>query len=934
MASITLAGTLLDPNSDLAIGDQIRFTHQSTTGQTLRGSAAVVTMSLLGTYSVNLQYGLVLVEYKDILDAQFRNLGIATVNSDNPATSIPELLNALTPVSSAELIEFQGILADAVAAKEAAEEAADSFDNQLTTLDLIGSTSTFLASTIINTRGYATSGDGGNASWKQNGQIGQTPSQTPKQLNSALLNDGNGKQWSVVSSNLLTLKSLGAVDNDNETSLLNSLVATRPIVSDLDLYYISSTVVLNRQSLDTTYCSLRATTDLLADEPVIHITGTSTSSTVARPPADVNVVVQGNGVYSFPTFTTEPVCDGVLLEANRSITDRFNFYVQDCMNGVVLKGDNERRPEINVYAAACDTAVRVVETGGASGDEVIVNITGGYCRTWLHTAQGEENAEYRFNVEANNSDDALSNSDRWGVVLGGGKNIKVSGVIRGHNGNLFKVYRLNAGDTTWRDAVVFDNMTVIQCDDGVAFTARRVDRLSGMINLYDCDNDTGPTASINDMRESESLQIVINKCFSLYGMRVGEFTSFDNSYLYVSISMGDVYSTSPNNLTALKVDQASNSTFDCKILKGNIDLTGANACTFLMNKSFVNQGFTLTGGITSIIRLRGSYSSIELSDIAWLDEVKSVYIDSFDDTSSPMVYTNGAWNSTVGLSATAVDLGNKSSTINQILKSAGVSVFNTTNSKSYNSAGSGATDAWVPSDGSANITPAYASQTTAYESRLPTAISTQDKDAYDRLFALLVSYGILGNLSNLYMLSANAANNALINLIDASDPLVVNGDCSHTALLGYSSSSANGTGFLDGMSNAPTIADSMMGAYFGDTTSNAIRDCESGASRWNLRGRDGTGGYVEMGSDIQSGSTGGGSVRLLHGTRIGTQQRLYSRGALQNTDAATQSYGMYDMEICKSDRNMSAFMFGSAISITESSQLNLAMEEFRVLLNA
>ena len=128
MASITLAGTLLDPNGDLAVGDQIRFTHRTTTGQTIASAVSIITVNPTGTYTLPLQYGLVLVEYKDVRSSQFKNLGVATVNSTNTATSIPELLNALVPVSSAELIEFQAILADAVAAKVAAEAAAATLD--------------------------------------------------------------------------------------------------------------------------------------------------------------------------------------------------------------------------------------------------------------------------------------------------------------------------------------------------------------------------------------------------------------------------------------------------------------------------------------------------------------------------------------------------------------------------------------------------------------------------------------------------------------------------------------------------------------------------------------------------------------------------------------------------------------------------------------
>tara|TARA_R110002096_G_scaffold23468_3_gene74637 strand:+ start:1832 stop:2962 length:1131 start_codon:yes stop_codon:yes gene_type:complete len=124
MAHITLAGTLRDPDGNPAVGDKVRFTHQTTTGETVKSAISVLTIDPSGVYSVDLEYGLVLVEYKDSREPSFKNIGIATVNNTNPATSIPELLNAVVPVSSAELIEFQGILADCVAAQVAAAASA------------------------------------------------------------------------------------------------------------------------------------------------------------------------------------------------------------------------------------------------------------------------------------------------------------------------------------------------------------------------------------------------------------------------------------------------------------------------------------------------------------------------------------------------------------------------------------------------------------------------------------------------------------------------------------------------------------------------------------------------------------------------------------------------------------------------------------------
>ena len=262
MAFITLSGTLLDPNGDLAVGDQIRFTHKSTTGKTVEGAVSIITINPAGTYSLPLQYGLVLVEYKDVRTQQFKNLGVATVNSTNPATSIPELLNALVPVSSADLIQFQAILANAVTAQAAAENAAttaEAFAYQLTTTDLIASTATFTANTNIPTSGFTTSGDGGNGNWKQNGVTGQTPSKTPAQLGDALLNDGNGNQWGLVVNGCVDSRVCGvSTANTPEKNtyaaqaLINSLILGGEIQFNQS-YKFKAIYDLNRTTLPVGY---------------------------------------------------------------------------------------------------------------------------------------------------------------------------------------------------------------------------------------------------------------------------------------------------------------------------------------------------------------------------------------------------------------------------------------------------------------------------------------------------------------------------------------------------------------------------------------------------------------------------------------------------------------------------------------------------------
>tara|TARA_R110000850_G_scaffold25233_2_gene72974 strand:- start:559 stop:3123 length:2565 start_codon:yes stop_codon:yes gene_type:complete len=167
MANITLAGTLRDPNGDLAVGDKIRFTHKSTTGETVKSASSILTIDPTGVYSIDLEYGLILVEYKDARNSQFENLGVATVNGTNPATTIPELLNALVPVSSAELIEFQAILADCVAAKDAAEAAAATLDliNDLSQAYIFDTVAAFKASLIAFPDGKAIRIKEDNSTW-------------------------------------------------------------------------------------------------------------------------------------------------------------------------------------------------------------------------------------------------------------------------------------------------------------------------------------------------------------------------------------------------------------------------------------------------------------------------------------------------------------------------------------------------------------------------------------------------------------------------------------------------------------------------------------------------------------------------------------------------------------------------------------------------
>lgn len=113
MASKHFEGTLVEPIGDAASNDKLRFTHTSTTGQTIGGAQSVVKIDLNGDYSFDLEYGIIQVEYYSETANKWRIAGSVIVNSDTTVTTITGLLNAMTPTTPAIVLELQQILAEA-----------------------------------------------------------------------------------------------------------------------------------------------------------------------------------------------------------------------------------------------------------------------------------------------------------------------------------------------------------------------------------------------------------------------------------------------------------------------------------------------------------------------------------------------------------------------------------------------------------------------------------------------------------------------------------------------------------------------------------------------------------------------------------------------------------------------------------------------------
>ena len=125
MADHIISGILKDPAGEFSVGDKIRFTHTTTTGNTIMGAQSQFTVPPDGSYTIALQYGIIKVEYLDIKAGSWRNLGNITINADTAPATLPGLLNALVPPTDSTLLQIQSLVADA---EQSATDSSDDAD--------------------------------------------------------------------------------------------------------------------------------------------------------------------------------------------------------------------------------------------------------------------------------------------------------------------------------------------------------------------------------------------------------------------------------------------------------------------------------------------------------------------------------------------------------------------------------------------------------------------------------------------------------------------------------------------------------------------------------------------------------------------------------------------------------------------------------------
>ena len=90
---------------------------------------------------------------------------------------------------------------------------------------------------IANSKGFGGKGDGGKGSWKciENTGAG-VPLQSPAQLGDALLNDGNGNQWSIIGKALFTEQLGGVLDGVTDNTLVKDALLAWAQTSGGNIY--------------------------------------------------------------------------------------------------------------------------------------------------------------------------------------------------------------------------------------------------------------------------------------------------------------------------------------------------------------------------------------------------------------------------------------------------------------------------------------------------------------------------------------------------------------------------------------------------------------------------------------------------------------------------------------------------------------------------
>ncbi len=121
MATKNFRSTVLEPTSEFAHGDKLRFTALSSINQVFKRSFSEVTIGVDGVYDIDLQYGKYRIDYKPYegIWALFANV---EVGAETTATTLQDLAMTSSPVTDDTILALQAILAETKVNAENAEK--------------------------------------------------------------------------------------------------------------------------------------------------------------------------------------------------------------------------------------------------------------------------------------------------------------------------------------------------------------------------------------------------------------------------------------------------------------------------------------------------------------------------------------------------------------------------------------------------------------------------------------------------------------------------------------------------------------------------------------------------------------------------------------------------------------------------------------------
>ncbi len=122
MAAKNFRSTLLEPTSEFAHGDRLRFTALSTSGSVFNSSFSETVIGDNGQYSVDLQYGKYRIDYKPY-EGVWQKFADVEVSESTLATSLQALALSSKPVTDDTILTLQSLLADAEKASTEAQAA-------------------------------------------------------------------------------------------------------------------------------------------------------------------------------------------------------------------------------------------------------------------------------------------------------------------------------------------------------------------------------------------------------------------------------------------------------------------------------------------------------------------------------------------------------------------------------------------------------------------------------------------------------------------------------------------------------------------------------------------------------------------------------------------------------------------------------------------